>query len=46
VRSREDQHSATARFDVFNGSEDELRQFLVACVPPPGAARSPATPPA
>ncbi len=33
-----------ADFDIFNGSEDQLRQFLVACVPPPGPARSPSPP--
>lgn len=33
-----------ADFDVFNGSEDDLRQFLVACVTPPGSARSPSPP--
>jgi lysozyme len=33
-----------ADFDIFNGSEDDLRRFLVACVSPPGPAQSP-TPP-
>jgi hypothetical protein len=33
-----------ADFDVFNGSEDDLRRFMVACVPPPGPGRSPSPP--